>query len=72
MIPVHKSSHFKMVLTREEAKVAFNHILDTVIGRVDGTPQKSALTEEGIDDIFQLVNLDPSTFDNLQYNNINN
>lgn len=44
-----------MVLTRKEGKVAFNHILDTVLGRGDGTPLKSALDEEGIDDIFGLT-----------------
>jgi hypothetical protein len=46
-----------MVLTRSEAKAAFQHILDVVLGRADGTPLKSALDEEGIDDIFHLINL---------------
>jgi hypothetical protein len=40
-----------MVLTRGEAKAAFNHVLDIVLGRGDGSLLKS---EEGIDDIFAL------------------
>ena len=32
-----------MVLTRAEAKDAFNHVLDTILGRPDDTPLKSAL-----------------------------
>jgi hypothetical protein len=56
-----------MVLTRKEGKVAFNHILDTVLGRGDGTPLKSALDEEEIDDIFGLNTLTDAAIDSLQY-----
>jgi hypothetical protein len=41
-----------MVLTRKEAKVVYNHILDNVLGRIDGTALKTSLDEEGIDDIL--------------------
>ena len=61
-----------MVLTRKEGKVAFNHILDTVLGRGDGTPLKSALDEEGIDDIFGLTMLTDAAIDSLQYKDASN
>jgi hypothetical protein len=62
-----------MVLTRSEAKVAYNHILDVVLGRGSGTPLKPSLDEEGIDDIFHLINLDTATIDSLSYTDkINN
>jgi hypothetical protein len=47
-----------MVLTQNEAKIAFTHILQVVFGRAAGTPLQLALEEEGIDDIFELINLD--------------
>jgi hypothetical protein len=55
-----------MVLTRNEAKIAFTHILQVVFGRAASTPLQLALEEEGIDDIFELINLDPPTINNLQ------
>jgi hypothetical protein len=56
-----------MVLTWSEAKGAYAHILENVLGRGDGTPPKNALDEEGINNIFQLINLDLPTINNLQY-----
>ena len=56
-----------MVLTRREARTAYTHVLDHVLGRADGTPLKTALAQEGVDDIFQLVNMDNATIHNLEY-----
>ena len=61
-----------MVYTRSDAKASFNHVLDNVLGRADGTPLKMALSEEGIDDIFALSNLTDSAIDSLSYKNKDN
>jgi len=60
-----------MVLTRREAKLAFTHVLDVVLGRGDGTPLKSSLIEEGIEDIFSLTSLDEIAIHGLKYKDIN-
>jgi hypothetical protein len=52
--------------------MAYTHILHNVFGRADGTPLQLALEEEGIEDIFTLINIDIPTIDNLQYINTNN
>ena len=56
-----------MVLTRNEAKSTFTHILDNVLGRGDGAPLKTSLVDEGIDDIFSFMSLDENTIDGLKY-----
>jgi hypothetical protein len=56
-----------MVLTRSDARTAYTHVLDHVLGQGDGTPLKTALAHEGVDHIFQLVNLDNVTIHNLEY-----
>jgi hypothetical protein len=61
-----------MVLTRSEARTAYTHILHNVFGRADGTPLQLALEEEGIEDVFGLVNLDSPTINNLAYSDSNN
>ena len=61
-----------MVYTRSDAKASFNHILDNVLGRGDGTPLKLSLSEEGINDIFALSNLTDSDIDSLKYKNKDN
>ncbi len=61
-----------MVYTRSDAKASFNHILDNVLGRGDGTPLKLSLSEEGIDDIFALSNLSDNDIDSLKYKNKDN
>jgi hypothetical protein len=61
-----------MVLTRSEAKTAYAHILHNVFGRADGTTLQLASEEEGIEDIFTLINIDTPTIDNLQYIDTNN
>jgi len=59
-----------MVLTRVEAKEAFNHVLDNVLGRGDGTPLKSALLANGCDDIGALATILPADLDTLTYQDI--
>jgi hypothetical protein len=61
-----------MVLTQNEAKIAFTHILQVVFGRAAGTPLQLALEEEGLDDIFELINLDVPTINNVKYTDSNN
>jgi hypothetical protein len=63
-----------MILIQIEAKTPYTHILHNVFGRADSTPLQLALEEEGIEDIFMLINIDTPTIDNLQYRdtNINN
>jgi hypothetical protein len=56
-----------MVLAHKEAKVAYNHILDNVLGRSDITALKTSLDEEGIDDIFGLINMSDAAIDSLSY-----
>jgi hypothetical protein len=61
-----------MVLTRSEAKTAYLHVLDNVLGRADGTPLKLALETEGIDDIFGLTTLTDAQIDTLKYIDVTN
>jgi hypothetical protein len=46
-------------------------VLDTVLGRGDGTPLKSSLVEEGIGDIFSLISLDEIAIHGLKYKDVN-
>ena len=61
-----------VTLTRSEAKTAFNHVLDNVLGRDDSSFLKSSLGNEGIEDIFDFVTLTDDTIDTLVYEDINN
>ena len=61
-----------MVLTRKEAKEAFNHILDEVIGRSDESHLKSSLVFAGIRDIYDLAAIDTETINQLTYPDTNN
>ena len=56
-----------MVLTRNEAKSTFTHIMDNVLGRKDGCALKASLVDEGIDDIFSLMSLDEGIIDGLKF-----
>ena len=56
-----------MVITRPQAGKAFNHILDVVFEQGDGTPLKSSLIDDAIDDIFSLVSIDSDTINDLTY-----
>ena len=56
-----------MVLSRQQSKEAFNHILDNVLGRGDDTPLKKALTASGIIEIEDFISLDDATIDSFTY-----
>ena len=59
---------FTMVsMTRAEAKDAFNHVLNTVLGRGDSSSLKSSLLSEGISDIFDLTTLTDDTIESLTH-----
>jgi hypothetical protein len=61
-----------MVLTRSEARAAFNHILDVVLGQGEDSLLKSALSEEEVDDIFSLSTLTEGAIDALQFKDADN
>jgi hypothetical protein len=54
-------------MTRAEAKEAFNHILDKFLDRGDTSSVKSALIEDGITDIFDIVTILDKVIDSLAY-----
>jgi hypothetical protein len=56
-----------MVLTRDQAKDIFNHVLDNVLERDHTSPLKQALICEGIEDIFALLCIDAPTVESLKY-----
>jgi hypothetical protein len=56
---------------KKGGKATFKHVLDTVLGRGDGTPLKASLVEEGIEDIFSLISLDEIAIHGLKYKDAN-
>ena len=54
-------------MTRAEAKEAFSHFLNDVLGRGDTSFVKSSLVIEGITDIFDLVTITDDIIDSLAY-----
>jgi hypothetical protein len=58
-------------MTRAEAKEAFNHVLDTVLDRGDSSSLKRSLIEDGIIDIFDLLNVTDDVIDSLAYEDPN-
>ena len=56
-----------MVVTRPQAKAAFNHVLDNVLGRNDSSPLKQSLLKENVQDIFDLCSMEESTISVLCY-----
>ena len=56
-----------MVVTRPQAKAAFNHVLDNVLGRDDSSPLKQSLLKENVQDIFDLCSMEESTINVLCY-----
>ena len=56
-----------MVITRADAKAAFDHVLDTVLDRYGSKEMKEALVKEGFVEIFQLLNIDDATLEGLVY-----
>jgi hypothetical protein len=61
-----------MVIAQSAAKATNTHILHNVFGRADGTPLQLALEEEGIEDLFRLVNLDAPTINIIAYSESKN
>jgi hypothetical protein len=60
-----------MVLTRALSQDAFKHVLDNVLGKGDGTPLKSSLVNEGIEDMFSFSTLTDTMIENLTYEDSN-
>jgi hypothetical protein len=56
-----------VTLTRSEAKAAFDHVLNEVLGRNDTSNLKRGLLAEGIVEIFDLSSLDDGFIDDLEY-----
>jgi hypothetical protein len=63
---------FKMLFPRKEVMMAYNHIIDNVLGRSDGTATKTSLDEEVNDDIFGIINISGAEIDSLSYKDISN
>jgi hypothetical protein len=57
--------------TRAEAKVAFNHVLDNVVGRNDASHLKLSRAK-GINDIFDFVTLSDKIIEAIVYEDIRN
>ena len=56
-----------MVFTRQEAKAAFQHVLDNVLGKDDSSPLKQAIVAEGFEDVFTMMTMDDTIIDTLVY-----
>ena len=56
-----------MVYTRTEARLAFDYILENVLGCVQGSLLRSALAQEGIDNIVSLCHLAEDKIGLLRY-----
>ena len=57
-----------MVFTKSQAKAAFNHAMDNVIGKDDTSPLKKAIIAYGIEEIHDLTTMVDSDIDDLVYN----
>jgi hypothetical protein len=58
-------------MTLSEAKEAFNHVLDTVLDRVNSSSMKRSLIEDGITDILHLITVTDDVIDSLAYKDSN-
>ena len=56
-----------MVVTRQVAEAAFDHIIDVVLSRHGSTELKQALVKAGVYDVFDLLTIDKATLDSLVY-----
>ena len=56
-----------MVFSRQQAKAAFTHVLDNVLGKDDSSPLKRSLVKKGIEDIFALSTIRPANVETLVY-----
>jgi hypothetical protein len=61
-----------MDLTQSEAKTAYKHVLDNVLGQADGTPLKLALEAESNGDTFGLTTLTDAQIDTFKYMDVTN
>ena len=57
-----------MVYTRTEAKLAFDYILENVLGCGQGSLLRFALAQEGVDNIVALCHLAEDKIGLLRYN----
>ena len=57
-----------MVFTKSQAKAAFNHAMNNVIGKDDTSPLKQAIVAYGIEEIHDLTTMVDSDIDELVYN----
>jgi hypothetical protein len=60
-----------VTLPRSDAKAAFNHVLDTVLGRYNTSSLKLSLLDKGIDAIFDFITLTESSINSLVYEDPN-
>lgn len=58
-----------MDISRENMRQAFDHVLDNVIGKDNGSGLKSALIEAGFNDLLLLLNLTVEDINDLEYAN---
>jgi hypothetical protein len=56
-----------VVLTRTEAKVVFDHILDIIRGGNDESPLKKTLDYDGIENLFAFIFMDEESIYTFQY-----
>jgi hypothetical protein len=56
-----------MVVTRPQAKAAFNYVLDNVLGRDDNSALKQSLLKVNVQDIFDMCSMEESTITALCY-----
>ena len=56
-----------MVFTRPQARAAFNHVLDNVLGQDDDSALKQSLIAQRIEDIFSLCSNWVTTIASLTY-----
>ena len=56
-----------MVLSRAQARLAFNHVMDNVLERGDDSDLKAALLFSGFRDINDLLGIGPEDVDHLTY-----
>ena len=56
-----------MVLSRAQAKAAFDHVLDTVLGTHGSADMKTALEKDGFDNIVVMMSIDDATIEALTY-----
>ena len=56
-----------MVITRTEAKSAYDHVMDVVLDRYGSKDLKDALVEEGFVDLFQVLTINDEDIEGLVY-----